>query len=762
MADNTADTDWIDCHDLRRDQETRWNGELGAGRGLGSIALFGSWRSSLRLIEPDGTETLVPIEPDYDPEAEARAQAAAEEARKAAEEQARREAEERERREAEERAKREAEERAKAEAEELAREQARIAAEKKAREEAEKAAKAAEEEARRKAEAEARAKAKAEAEARAKAEAEEMERIEAELREKTRLELERKAKAAAEAKAKKEAEEKARKEAEAKAAAEAKAKAEAEAKAKREAEAKAKAEAEAKAKAEAEAKAKREAEEKAKAEAAAKAKKEAEEKAKREAEEKAKREAEEKARREAEEKAKKEAEAKAKAAEEAKARKEAEEKAKAEAKAKKAAEEKARKEAEAKAKAEAEKKKKAEAAAAAKAEAEAKAMEEAEAEAAKKAQAEKKAPSAKKAQSAKKDKPSEPKQDAPAKPKDLGQTFRRLIRETGPISLAHFMAESNAHYYTTRDPLGEEGDFITAPEVSQMFGELIGLWFADLWVRMGSRKRIHYVELGPGRGTLTKDALRTAARYEFDPQIHFVETSPELRKLQLEAFPNATHHHDLSTLPDDAPLLIIANEFFDALPVHQLVRSAQGWHERMIGLDGDDLVFVAGDKPMDAIVPPSWKSAPQGTMIETSAAASAVMAEIAQRLKEQGGAALIIDYGPFELRAGSTLQALRSHEKVDPLKHPGEADLTTHVDFELLKHVAEANGADVMGLTMQGDWLRNMGIEIRHEALVRKNPEEEAKLKRQFDRLVDDGQMGALFKVLGICGRRWPIGVGFD
>lgn len=730
MADNTADTDWIDCHDLRRDQETRWNGELGAGRGLGSIALFGSWRSSLRLIEPDGTETLVPIEPDYDPEAEARAQAAAEEARKAAEEQARREAEERERREAEERAKREAEDRAKAEAEELAREQARIAAEKKAKEEAEKAAKAAEEEARRKAEAEARAKAKAEAEARAKAEAEEMERIEAELREKTRLELERKAKAAAEAKAKKEAEEKARKEAEAKAAAEAKAKAEAEAKAKREAEAKAKAEAEAKAKAEAEAKAKREAEEKAKAEAAAKAKKEAE--------------------------------AKAKAAEEAKARKEAEEKAKAEAKAKKAAEEKARKEAEAKAKAEAEKKKKAEAAAAAKAEAEAKAMEEAEAEAAKKAQAEKKAPSAKKAQSAKQDKPSEPKKDAPAKPKDLGQTFRRLIRETGPISLAHFMAESNAHYYTTRDPLGEEGDFITAPEVSQMFGELIGLWFADLWVRMGSRKRINYVELGPGRGTLTKDALRTAARYEFDPQIHFVETSPELRKLQLEAFPNATHHHDLSTLPDDAPLLIIANEFFDALPVHQLVRSAQGWHERMIGLDGDDLVFVAGDKPMDAIVPPSWKSAPQGTMIETSAAASAVMAEIAQRLKEQGGAALIIDYGPFELRAGSTLQALRSHEKVDPLKHPGEADLTTHVDFELLKHVAEANGADVMGLTMQGDWLRNMGIEIRHEALVRKNPEEQAKLKRQFDRLVDDGQMGALFKVLGICGRRWPIGVGFD
>nr|WP_050750499.1 SAM-dependent methyltransferase [Erythrobacter sp. NAP1] len=336
------------------------------------------------------------------------------------------------------------------------------------------------------------------------------------------------------------------------------------------------------------------------------------------------------------------------------------------------------------------------------------------------------------------------------------------MKETGPISLAHYMAESNMRYYTSRDPLGEDADFITAPEVSQMFGELIGLWLADLWVRMGSRKRIHYVELGPGRGTLASDALRTAARYEFAPQVHFVETSPALRKIQLEAFPDAQHHDDLSTLPDDAPLLIVANEFFDALPIHQLVRSANGWHERLVGLEDDEFVFVAGDKPMDSIVPRSWKSASQGTMIETSAAASAVMQEIAGRLKEQGGAALIIDYGAFELRAGSTLQAIRSHEKVDVFAHPGQADLTAHVDFEMLKDVAEKNGADVMGLQMQGEWLRQMGIETRLEALQRKNPAEKDKLKRQFDRLVDDGQMGLLFKVLGICGRRWPIGVGFD
>jgi NADH dehydrogenase [ubiquinone] 1 alpha subcomplex assembly factor 7 len=324
------------------------------------------------------------------------------------------------------------------------------------------------------------------------------------------------------------------------------------------------------------------------------------------------------------------------------------------------------------------------------------------------------------------------------------------------------MAESNARYYTSRDPLGEDSDFITAPEVSQMFGELIGLWLTDLWVRMGARKRIHYVELGPGRGTLATDALRTGRRYDFDPQIHFVETSPELRKLQLEAFPDATHHDDLSTLPDDAPLLIVANEFFDALPIHQLIRSAQGWHERMVGLEGDNFAFVAGDKPMDSIVPKSWKNAPQGSMIETSAAASAVMEEIATRLTNQGGAALIIDYGAFELRSGSTLQAIRNHEKVDVFAHPGQADLTAHVDFEMLKDVAERNGAEVMGVQMQGEWLRQMGIDVRHEALQRKNPADGNKLRRQYNRLVDDGQMGTLFKVLGVCGRRWPIGVGFD
>jgi NADH dehydrogenase [ubiquinone] 1 alpha subcomplex assembly factor 7 len=618
-----------------------------------------------------------------------------------------------------------------------------------------KAATEAAEQARLAAEAEARAKAEAEKQARLQAEAEERARAKAEA--KARLEAEAKAKAEALARAKAEAEERARalKEAreKAKAEAEARAAAEREAREKAAAEARARkqAEAEARAKAEAEAKARKEAEAKARAEAKAKAEAEAKERERlrREAEAAAKAAAAEQARKEAEARKQAEAEAKARAAAEAKARKEAEARVKAEAKAKAEAEARARAEAEEKARQEAE-------AAAAKAAAEEAARLAAEAEAAEAARI------AAEAEAAAAEQARLEAEVAARAHVDVAASLRRLIRETGPISLAHYMGESNARYYASRDPLGDQGDFITAPEVSQMFGELIGLWLADLWVRMGSRKRIHYVELGPGRGTLAKDALTTAARYEFDPQVHFVETSATLRKLQREAFPGCQHHHDLSTLPDDAPLLIVANEFFDALPVHQLVRSADGWFERMVALEGDDFTFVAGKERMDHMVPPSWVRASQGSMIETSPAAVAVMEEIATRLREQGGAALIIDYGHRELGSGSTMQALRNHQKVDIFAHPGEADITAHVDFELLQHVAARNGADVMGLQFQGEWLRQMGIDTRTEALQRRNPGEAAKVKRQRDRLVESSQMGTLFKVLGICGRRWPFGVGFE
>lgn len=551
-----------------------------------------------------------------------------------------------------------------------------------------------------------------------------------------------------------EAEVKARAEQEARLKAEAKAEAEAKAKARAEAVALEQAKAAAKARADAEAKAKAEAEQRARAEREARERAAAEARAKAETEAKAKAAA--KAKAEAEEQARRKAEAAAKAAAEEQARREAETRAKAKAKAdaeaRAAAEEKARRAAEARAEREARER----AAAEAKAKAEADERARLETEAAAEAKAKVAAEQAAAEQQARLE------AEVAARANiDVGKTLRRLIRETGPISLAHYMGESNARYYASRDPLGDQGDFITAPEVSQMFGELVGLWLADLWVRMGSRKHIHYVELGPGRGTLAKDALSTAARYEFAPQVHFVETSATLRGLQRKAFPGCHHHHDLSTLPDDAPLLIVANEFFDALPIHQLFRSADGWFERMVGLEGDALTYVAGQERMESLVPPGWLRAAQGSTIETSPAAVTVMGEIAQRLTQQGGAALIIDYGQIELRAGSTVQAVKAHQKVDVFAHPGEADITAHVDFERLQQVAAQHGADVMGLQMQGEWLRQMGIDTRLEALQRRNPREADKLRRQRDRLVEDSQMGTLFKVLGVCGRRWPFGVGF-
>ena len=349
-----------------------------------------------------------------------------------------------------------------------------------------------------------------------------------------------------------------------------------------------------------------------------------------------------------------------------------------------------------------------------------------------------------------------------ANDQDLGAIFRRLIRNTGPISLAQFMGESNARYYAGRDPLGSEGDFVTAPEISQMFGELIGLWLADMWLRAGRAEPVLYVELGPGRGTLAKDALRAGKRYGFEPEVHLVEASHTLRKVQEDAVPGAVWHADLSTVPQDAPMLLVANEFLDALPVRQLVRAAEGWRERMVGLEGEDFVFVAGRQPMDEAVPREWRDAAQGTLLETSPACAAVTYEIAGRLAEQGGAALVIDYGSTELRAGSTLQAVRAHRKVDPFAAPGEADLTAHVDFATLARIAEARGVKHLGTTTQGRWLRALGIDARAQGLAARAPHYAAEVETARHRLVADDQMGQLFKVMALAAPGWPDGVGFE
>lgn len=344
----------------------------------------------------------------------------------------------------------------------------------------------------------------------------------------------------------------------------------------------------------------------------------------------------------------------------------------------------------------------------------------------------------------------------------LLDTLLRLIANTGPISIAHYMAESNAHYYASRDPFGVTGDFITAPEISQMFGELIGLWLADIWTRAGRDERVHYVELGPGRGTLARDALRAAGRYGLDPRPHFVETSTALKALQLERHPGAVWHDDLSTLPTDGPILLVANEFLDALPVRQLVRTAQGWRERMVGIHQGRLAAVAGTAPMDAAVPASLAAAAEGAIIETSPASAAIVNEVAGRLARQGGAALFIDYGHAEPRLGSSLQAVRAHRKVDVFSSPGEADLTAHVDFSALAPIARSRGARWLGTVEQGRWLKALGIDVRARALCAHAPGQAAAIAAAHERLTGEGQMGALFKVMGIAGPDWPDGAGFE
>jgi len=339
--------------------------------------------------------------------------------------------------------------------------------------------------------------------------------------------------------------------------------------------------------------------------------------------------------------------------------------------------------------------------------------------------------------------------------------FARLIAATGPITLAQFMAESNARYYDSRDPLGSAGDFITAPEISQMFGELLGLWLADIWDRAGRPDNVHYVELGPGRGTLARDALSAARRFGLTPKVHFVEGSSALAAIQRELIPDATWHSDLANVPDDAPLLIVANEFLDALPIRQLVRGPSGWRERMVGLDGDTLVPLVGERPMDAVIPPEFADAAPGTILEACPAAAAITGEISRRLTAQGGAALIIDYGRAEMTTGSTLQALRAHQHVDPFAYPGEADLTAHVDFSVLPAIAQSHGARWLGTTEQGAFLNALGLTARTEALSRAAPDQAAAIHAAAHRLAAPEAMGALFKVMGLAAPNWPEGAGF-
>ncbi|WP_298669398.1 SAM-dependent methyltransferase [uncultured Sphingomonas sp.] len=316
------------------------------------------------------------------------------------------------------------------------------------------------------------------------------------------------------------------------------------------------------------------------------------------------------------------------------------------------------------------------------------------------------------------------------------------------------MAAANAHYYATRDPLGAGGDFTTAPEISQMFGELIGLWCADLWNRAG-RPDVAWAELGPGRGTLAADALRAMAKAEFTPPVHFVETSPTLRAEQAKRVPHATWHDDVEDLPADRPLLIVANEFFDALPIRQLVRARAGWHERLVACQDTMFLPIAGKQVPDEVIPAHLRDAPPGAIIETSPASVGIMRVLAARIVAQGGALLAIDYGYEGPAVGDTLQAVRGHAFANPFEEPGERDLTAHVDFATLGLVGHASGAVASGPVGQGAFLRALGIDARTTALARK----EESVHADRDRLVDT--MGTLFKVLGLRHAGWPEPAGF-
>jgi len=329
------------------------------------------------------------------------------------------------------------------------------------------------------------------------------------------------------------------------------------------------------------------------------------------------------------------------------------------------------------------------------------------------------------------------------------------------MTVADYMAAANGHYYATRDPLGAAGDFTTAPEISQMFGEMVGIWAADLWRRAGS-PAFRYVEFGPGRGTLAADALRTMARFGCTPTgIDLVETSPALRAAQLACLPAAAHHDEVDALPDDVPLIIVANEFFDALPIHQYVRTIDGWRERMVERRDGTLAAVAGDIPADDAIPASLKSQPEGMIVETSPVAAAIMQRCAFRLARQGGAMLAIDYGYSGPAAGDTLQAVKAHRFTDPFADPGEADLTAHVDFTALADAARHAGLTIGALATQGDWLRRLGIDARLASLAAAAPTRADELKGQRDRLVEPREMGELFKAMTVTAPHWPAPAGF-
>ena len=361
---------------------------------------------------------------------------------------------------------------------------------------------------------------------------------------------------------------------------------------------------------------------------------------------------------------------------------------------------------------------------------------------------------------------------------EIRERLIRRIRSEGPVSIAAYMAEAlfdpREGFYATRDPIGAGADFITAPEVSQMFGELIGLWCVEAWRGMGAPDPFHLIELGPGRGTMMSDALRAARLDEGfarAARVHLVEASPALKNVQAQTLASAPFQIGWADALEDVPAgpsIILGNEFLDCLPLRQFVKHGGEWRERLIGFapDTDDtLAFVLSHAPASALeieqIAAPLRDAPEGALVETRPGDASLVDAIARRFRADPGRALLIDYGPADSETGDTFQAIKSHEKVDPLTDPGKADLTARVDFGALKRAAEAAGLSASAPVEQGAWLTALGIEQRAAALSMSGKADRGLIVRQLHRLTSDDQMGTLFKAMCLSAPELPSAPGF-
>jgi len=367
-------------------------------------------------------------------------------------------------------------------------------------------------------------------------------------------------------------------------------------------------------------------------------------------------------------------------------------------------------------------------------------------------------------------------QSQPANVTPLDAKIRNRIRADGPLTVSAFMeialGDPDHGYYRTRDPLGEAGDFVTSPEISQVFGEIIGLWCAVTWQNTGTPENIHLVELGPGRGTLMADILRTTRNvmpaFVESIDVHMIETGAVLRQQQQEAL-NGYHvsWHDRFEAIPSGPVLVIANEFFDALPIDQYVMTEDGWRENQIVLSekNDQLIFAPGDQRVGSkvTIPDELGTPPINSIFEHSSTGEQIAGDIAKRIATDGGAALIIDYGHVRHGLGDTLQAVKSHKFHDALATIGEADLTAHVNFAALGGAAEASGAVIHGPIFQGGFLTALGIEQRTETLTAKATLDQAELlKNASRRLIAADGMGTLFKAMAITSATDSTPAGFE